>query len=543
MRRRKRRTKRMLLLMLSLEALLVIGFILYIQLRPAVVKAITIEAGEAMPELDEFLLKGSKKSSFYTDIKSLNLNMPGSYEIQIKIGDKIHTSNLNIIDTVAPTAAPVDQLVLKNEVLQPESLVKDIEDASEVTVLFKQTPNTSILGEQEAIVLLVDSAQNVTEVKVKLTVLDIRSTVTVEAGSPVSISEEDFVDGGKYQVSFITDLSAIDTGKPGIHDVIFTVDGKQVDAKVEIIDSTAPVGTPVDQEIWNDELPPAEIFVTDIRDASEVTASYKTAPDLSKLSVQLVTIELKDASGNSTELVARATVKADKEAPQIFGVSDKTVYIGEAIAYKKGVYATDNKDEEPEIKVDSSQVNIRQEGVYKVVYTATDSSGNVATKEINVTVVKFTVSEEEVFAKADAILARILTPEMSKRDQAYAIYKWIKANVGYNGESDKTDWLKEAYRAMVDGVGDCFTFYAVSEALLTRAGIDNMRVTRVGGRTQHFWNLINCGDGWYHFDSCPHKDHFDTFMLTDKEVEEYTQKRGNNYYTFDKTLYPATPDE
>ncbi|NLK03440.1 MAG: hypothetical protein GX319_03390 [Clostridiales bacterium] len=70
-----------------------------------------------------------------------------------------------------------------------------------------------------------------------------------------------------------------------------------------------------------------------------------------------------------------------------------------------------------------------------------------------------------------------------------------------------------------------------------------MLVTRVGGRTQHFWNLINCGDGWYHFDTCPNKDKMQSFMLTDAEVEAYTKKRGNNYYNFDKSLYPATPEE
>ena len=69
---------------------------------------------------------------------------------------------------------------------------------------------------------------------------------------------------------------------------------------------------------------------------------------------------------------------------------------------------------------------------------------------------------------------------------AWEIYRWIKGHVSYVGTSDKSDWKKEAYRGIVNGVGDCFTYYAVSEALLTRAGIDNMLVTRVGGRTQHF---------------------------------------------------------
>ena len=64
-----------------------------------------------------------------------------------------------------------------------------------------------------------------------------------------------------------------------------------------------------------------------------------------------------------------------------------------------------------------------------------------------------------------------------------------------------------------------------------------MRVTRVGKMES------DCGDGWYHFDTCPNKDKMATFMLTDAEVEAYTKKRGNNYYTFDKSLYPATPEK
>ena len=132
---------------------------------------------------------------------------------------------------------------------------------------------------------------------------------------------------------------------------------------------------------------------------------------------------------------------------------------------------------------------------------------------------------------------------MTNREVAYAIYKWIKQNISYSGDSDKSDWLAEAYRGMTNAVGDCFTYFAVAQALLTRAEIDNMEVNRVGGRTRHYWNLINCGDGWYHFDSCPNKDRQESFMLTDKQVEEYTKQRGNNYYTFDKSLYPATPEK
>jgi hypothetical protein len=73
-----------------------------------------------------------------------------------------------------------------------------------------------------------------------------------------------------------------------------------------------------------------------------------------------------------------------------------------------------------------------------------------------------------------------------------------------------------------------------------------MRVTRVGGSSNHYWNLVNCGDGWYHFD-CSwriHGDYYVTFMKTDAEVaaytDDYTRRYPNhpNYYTFDPSLYP-----
>jgi len=220
-------------------------------------------------------------------------------------------------------------------------------------------------------------------------------------------------------------------------------------------------------------------------------------------------------------------------------IDDKT-FLG--APYKKGVSVTDNKDSDLTFQVDSTKVNLNKSGSYTVTYSAKDSSGNKAVKTATITVIPFVVSDEMLYEKVDKILDKIVDEGMTKREIAYEIYLWVKGHVAYTGSSDKSDWKKGAYLGIEKGLGDCFTYYAVSEALLTRAGIDNMRVTRVGGRTQHFWNLIDCGDGWYHFDTCPNKDKIDTFMLTDAQVEEYTKKRGNNYYNFDKSLYPRTPE-
>lgn len=543
MKRHNGHTKRMIILLLSIEALLIVGMIAYIQLRPMVVKAVTIEAGSNIPDITEFLIHKKSNGNFITKTEGLDINKPGSYDVQIKIGKKVYSSKLKVEDTTAPTATASDQMILKDEKIQAEAFVTDIKDATPVTVSYKSAPDTSVPGDQEITVILEDSSKNRTELRAILTVLDINNTVTIEAGSEMNITTKDFVDNDKYDIFFVTDLSILDISKPTVHKITLNVDGREVDAAINVVDTTAPKATFLNREIWSDEDPNAMLFVTGIVDVSPVVASFQEPPDVTVLGDQEVTVILEDTSGNSIRKKVIATVIADTEPPKINGAKNKTVYIGDSVAYRKGITVTDNKDKDLKVNVDSSDVNLKAEGVYDVIYTAEDLAGNKAKVTVTVTVIKFTVTEEEVYEKADKVLATIIDSSMTKREKAYEIYKWTKSHVGYTGDSDKSDWLAEAYRGMVNGVGDCFTYYAVSQALLTRADINNMRVTRVGGRTQHFWNLINCGDGWYHFDSCPHKDHYETFMLTDKEVEAYTKKRGNNYYTFDKTLYPATPKE
>lgn len=136
---------------------------------------------------------------------------------------------------------------------------------------------------------------------------------------------------------------------------------------------------------------------------------------------------------------------------------------------------------------------------------------------------------------------RIITPDMTQLEQAKAVWDFTKGGISYTGSSDKSDWQTGAYEGLRTRRGDCFTYYAVSRALLTALGIDNLEVQRVGGPTSHYWNLVNCGDGWYHFDATPRSSkmpYFVSFMFTDAEAADYTARAGRNYYTFDGSLYP-----
>lgn len=543
MKRKKGRTRQVILLVLSVEVLLIIFIICYIQFRPKVVKAVTIEAGTQLTGAQEFIRDKNNQDSSITNMNLLDFNNPGTYEVQIKIGSKMYTSSLKVVDTIPPSATTVDQLVLKDDIIDAQNFVSNIVDSTAVTVTFKDPPDLSVFGDQEVIVILEDASKNRTELKAKLTILDIKNSVTIEAGAPMNITTADFVNNDKYTVSFETDLQKLDISKPTTQEIILNVDGKKAKASIQVIDTTSPTATVQNLQIWKGDLPEALSFAKDIVDASAVKASYKGTPDFSLLGDQTVTIILEDESQNKTELSALLTVKEDTEAPVFSGVADKTVKIGETVSYKSGVSVTDNKDEKVEFQVDSSQVKLREAGSYQVTYTATDTAGNKASVSATITVNDLLVSEEKLAQMAQEILDGITTSDMTKKEIAWEIYQWTKGHIAYTGSSDKSDWVAEAYRGIKNGVGDCFTYFAVAQALLKQAGIDNMGVIRVGGKTHHFWSLINCGDGWYHFDSCPNKDHKQTFMMTDSEVEAYTQLRGNNYYTFDKTLYPATPLE
>ncbi|MDE7260472.1 MAG: transglutaminase-like domain-containing protein [Oscillospiraceae bacterium] len=150
---------------------------------------------------------------------------------------------------------------------------------------------------------------------------------------------------------------------------------------------------------------------------------------------------------------------------------------------------------------------------------------------------------EDLEEMVQKVLADIITPDMTEIEQAKAVWDFTKNGIRYTGDSDKSNWEAGAKEGLSTRKGDCFTYYAVSRAMLTSLGIPNIEVTRVGGISSHYWNLVNCGDGWYHFDATPRSSKlpaFVSFMFTDQEAADYTVSvgGGREYYTFDGSLYP-----
>lgn len=245
---------------------------------------------------------------------------------------------------------------------------------------------------------------------------------------------------------------------------------------------------------------------------------------------------------------AESSVSYDTEAPVITGVQDQTVEVGATISYKSGVTVTDNVDTDLTVQVDASQVDLSTPGTYTVTYTAQDSAGNQA-EPVTATIVVVaaepeSAEEAEVLAMAQEVLDTIVTSDMSQLEQAQAIYDWCRGQISYVNSSDKSSWIQAAIQAFENRSGDCFNYFAAAKALLTAAGIENMDIEKSDtSHSAHYWNLVNCGDGWYHFDTTPRKgggDYF--FMVTDDQLEEYSEAH-NNSHIFDHSLYPATNTE
>ncbi len=372
----------------------------------------------------------------------------------------------------------------------------------------------------------------------------VEDTVTLEAGS--TIEPGDFVknDGTTASFADTAAVDAIDVSELGSYEVDLTVGGRVYRSTLLIEDTVVPQATALKAVAFvGGQLNP-EDCVTDIVDATAVTLTFSKEPDLTKAGETSGQVLLTDAGGNETVIDFAATVILDDTAPIMTGVADKQVFLGDTISYKEDVTVTDDWDDAPELTIDNSQVDISQVGQYPVIYTATDAAGNSASETITLTIAEKPADyhePEEIYALAQPVYDSIITDDMSDMAKAYAIYKWVKGNIGYSGTSDKSCWTNGAYEAFTTQTGDCYTYFAAAKCLYNMAGIDNVDVIKekpYATSTSHFWSLINLGDGWYHVDCTRFTGGEDyLFMLTDEELAAYDSAHWRAH-PYDSTAYP-----
>jgi len=498
-------------------------------------ETVFLEAGEAIPDESGFIVSG-EKGSFVTDMSQIQ-SVPGFYDVTIAIGEEEYTTYLIINDTKAPEGETKELCVTPGTEVKPEDFFVSLTDATAVTAEFKNEIDTTALKRSDVEIILTDEAGNASEFKTSLVVSNL-APVTIEARkeallvSDITNDETAVISG-----TFIPD-------KVGTFDIEVDLGGEKNIAVLSVVDTVAPTAQG-GEFVWylNDDMDPA-VLVSEAFDITEITYTFKTAPDMTKEDAQSVTVVLTDEGGNTTEVTSTMTLIPDTEAPEIFGLTDHMYfYQGGPISYLSTVYAQDNctKEEDIVIEVDKSKVDIYTLGEYEVKYTAKDKAGNTSEKTVVIELIKQSVTQEQLDAAVAQTLAEITTEDMSIGEKAFRVYTYIREKMVYSDASDKTDYIKEAHKGLTEFRGDCFTFYAATDALLRGIGADTIKVSRQKNATRpsaHYWVLCNLGTGWYHIDTCNvGPRNFEAFMRTD---DEFTT-RAATYWKFDASLYPASP--
>lgn len=236
----------------------------------------------------------------------------------------------------------------------------------------------------------------------------------------------------------------------------------------------------------------------------------------------------------------------DTTAPRITGYIGKRSQTGHGDCYracysdkknsynfKQFVSATDDRDGKVNLKVDTSKINWNKQGIYKIYYHATDRAGNKKTAWAKIQVLKPGSAE----SAADQVLRSITRNGWSDTKKAKAIYKYVRGHLSYVQNSSHVHWQQAGLRALRYQSGDCYTYYALSRLLLTRAGIPNVMINRypTPGGQRHFWNLAYVQGGWYHFDTTPRRRKENFCLWTDAQLHGYS---SGYTFRFKESLYP-----
>ncbi|MCD8118258.1 MAG: DUF5011 domain-containing protein [Lachnospiraceae bacterium] len=386
---------------------------------------VTIELGTDAVSISDFMTEYAKsaKSTFVTDVSTVDLNETGDISLVLAHGKKEETVTLHIIDTTAPTVEFVTTLT---ETLDyepdPADFVVSVKDFAPTTITFadeteergtadddaatatdaESETTEEVLSEYNAAgftadfadkiftVLVTDASGNVTSAECELHYEWIISSWTMELGE--TVSKEDLLIKADVGAELIADedIEAINTGGAGEYVVASTLGERTEECTVTVQDTVAPELTLQEIHIYSNETATLEDFVVSSYDISgDVELRLMSDLPIGVVGIYTVTVEAEDMNGNITSVDTVFEVKADDIAPVISGLTDISLYEhADAPNYTRGVSASDNIDGTLEFTYDASAVDLDTAGTYYVIYTASDMEGNVAEEKRKVTVLK-----------------------------------------------------------------------------------------------------------------------------------------------------------
>ena len=155
-------------------------------------------------------------------------------------------------------------------------------------------------------------------------------------------------------------------------------------------------------------------------------------------------------------------------------------------------------------------------------------------------------------ARANAIIKKIISPTMSRKEKIQAIHDYIVKNCAYDtGKiNTKYDHSYTAYGCLVKKQAVCQGYAAAFNLLAGKAGIASITATGSAGGGSHAWNYVKDGSNYVHVDctwddpvpdrgknaSVPHKYFYVTDGILKKTHKWSRTEISKKYITFTELM-------
>ena len=291
--------------------------------------------------------------------------------------------------------------------------------------------------------------------KIKL----IDDKVVIEAGTKMDLDISKYVDVPKSKLKKLKiDTSKVDTSKVGEYEMTVTYKEQVLKLKVKVTDTLAPViekpkkalKAKVGEEVF------IEKMALSVKEASDYTLTFEDGKNVTvfdtpgKVKKKVIAT---DIYNNTSEIELTFKV-ADENAPVFegYGTKDRTVYLENGVDLMDGVFAKDAEDGDLTDKIKVSKVDTSTLGEKEVTYTVEDSTGNVSTLTIKLTIESVLEELDQTMYATTAVSIRSTSSAEGEKlgDLSFA------QEVHVTGRDKNTGWYRIEHDGGVAWVSDSY---------------------------------------------------------------------------------------
>lgn len=297
----------------------------------------TIELGTPTPDADVFFAREYGGAAYAIEPPT-RYREAGWYRQHVAVNGRSVAVLLRVVDTQAPTAEGVETTVSTLQSPTPDKLLKNLRDQSIVKVSYETAPQFGTVGDYDAAILLEDASGNRARVSARVHVRMAVDAITREAGDAVPAASEYLIDA--YPVSTETGVTEEMMHIPGTYAVQLAGEGISAQSTLTVRDTVPPRASGVTRIVQPGETVSAMELVTDVVDATAVTATFVKAPDPDSRRPQAIEIVLTDLGGNTCTV--SSTLLYSSVAP--IRIEARTTPLAIEELLKAGTYETATLD-------------------------------------------------------------------------------------------------------------------------------------------------------------------------------------------------------